>query len=71
MGDIERLNHVVHVNPLARPVESTGDRRHHPKDEQPRQDIIDLHEEGEIAEQEAIEESQNPVESPDRVDFSA
>ncbi|MEQ1823911.1 MAG: hypothetical protein ABL949_15495 [Fimbriimonadaceae bacterium] len=71
MGDIERLNQVVHVNPLARPVDGAGDRRRNPKEEQPRKDSIDLHAEVENLEQDTPEESQNPVETPDRVDFSA
>lgn len=71
MGDIERLNQIIHVTPLAKPAERISDRKKQPRDDEPKKDHFDLHEESEASEQEEPEESLIPVDSPVRVDFSA
>ncbi|MEQ1933795.1 MAG: hypothetical protein ABL962_07950 [Fimbriimonadaceae bacterium] len=71
MGDIERLNQIIHVTPLAKPAEHISDRKKQPREEEGRKDQFDLHEDAETSEQEELEESQIPVDSPVRVDFSA
>lgn len=71
MGDIERLNQVTLITPLAKPAEHISDRKKQPREDESRRDQFDLHEDAETTEQEELAESQTLVDSPVRLDFSA